>query len=398
MAALDLAHHWALDPSIDYLNHGSFGNCPTAVLELQRDFQRRIEREAVLFLHRELEGHLDRARAALAAFLGARTEDVAFVPNATAGVNTVLRSLEFAAGDELLTTDQEYNASRNALDFVARRAGATVVVANVPFPSAGPDEVVARVLERVTARTRLALIDHISSPTGMVFPIERLARELAARGVELLVDGAHGPGQVELDLEALGRAGVAWYTGNCHKWLCTPKGSALLWVRRDRQAQIRPLAISHGANSRRTDRSRFLLEFDWPGTYDPSPWLVLPEALRFMAALVPGGWPEVRRRNRELVLEGRRLLLAAVPQREPCPESMVGSLAAIVLPDATAPPVAPLGLDPLQLRLFEYHRFELPLPAWPAPPKRLLRISAQLYNRREQYQRLAAALREELST
>ncbi len=320
------------------------------------------------------------------------------MPNATAGVNTVLRSLEFAAGDELLTTDQEYNASRNALDFVARRAGATVVVANVPFPSAGPDEVVARVLERVTARTRLALIDHISSPTGMVFPIERLARELAARGVELLVDGAHGPGQVELDLEALGRAGVAWYTGNCHKWLCTPKGSALLWVRRDRQAQIRPLAISHGANSRRTDRSRFLLEFDWPGTYDPTPWLVLPEALRFMAALVPGGWPEVRRRNRELVLEGRRLLLAAVPQREPCPESMVGSLAAIVLPDATAPPVAPLGLDPLQLRLFEYHRFELPLPAWPAPPKRLLRISAQLYNRREQYQRLAAALREELST
>lgn len=395
-ASAELARHWALDPAIDYLNHGSFGACPTAVLAAQHEWQRRIEREAVLFLHRELEGHLDAARAALAAFLHAAPEDVAFVPNATAGVNTVLRSLEFAPGDELLTTDQEYNASRNALDFVARRAGAVVVVAKVPFPSAGPNEVVARIVEQVTPRTRLALIDHISSPTGVVFPIERIVRELAARGVPTLVDGAHGPGQVELDLAALGRAGAGWYTGNCHKWLCTPKGSALLWVRRDLQAQIRPLAISHGANSRRTDRSRFLLEFDWPGTHDPSPWLVIPDALRHLAALVPGGWPEIRSRNHALVLEGRRLLIEAVPQREPCPESMVGSLAAIVLPDATEPPIAPLCLDPLQLRLFERHRFELPLPCWPAPPKRLLRISAQLYNRREQYQRLAAVLREEL--
>ncbi|MSP15173.1 MAG: aminotransferase class V-fold PLP-dependent enzyme [Myxococcales bacterium] len=394
MPAVDLARHWSLDPAIAYLNHGSFGACPAPILAAQHEWQRRLEREPVLFLHREIERHLDAARGALGTFLGARPEDIALVPNATAGVNSVLRSLTFAPGDELLTTDQEYNASRNALDFVARQCGATVVVAKVPFPLASPDIVLERILAQVTPRTRLALVDHIQSPTGLLFPIEQIVRELAARGVDTLVDGAHGPGQVALDLEQLG---AAYYTGNCHKWLCTPKGSALLWVRRDRQAAIRPLAISHGANSRRTDRSRFLLEFDWPGTFDPTPWLVIPLALQFLAGLVPGGFDEIRRRNHALVLEGRRLLLEAVPQPEPCPESMVGSLAAIVLPDQPEPGAAPLGLDPLQLRLFERHQIELPLPLWPAPPRRLLRISAQLYNRREQYQRLATVVAGELA-
>jgi len=390
--ATDAARWWTLDPAIDYLNHGSFGACPEPLLAAQHEWQRRLEREPVLFLHREIERHLDAARAALAAFVGARPEDLVFVPNATAGVNTVLRSLAFAPGDELLTTDQEYNASRNALDFVAQAAGAKVVVAKVPFPIASPDVVVERIVASVTPRTRLALVDHISSPTGLLFPIERIVRELAARGVETLVDGAHGPGQVELRLDALG---AAYYTGNCHKWLCTPKGSALLHVRRDRQATLRPLAISHGANSRRSDRSRMLLEFDWPGTFDPSAFLVIPQALQFLAGLLPGGIEELRKRNHALAMEGRKLLLQAVPQPDPCPESMVGSLAAIVLPDATEPQVQPAGVDPLHLRLFERHRIEVPVPLWPAPPRRLLRISAQLYNRREQYVRLADALRAE---
>jgi isopenicillin-N epimerase len=389
----DLARHWTLDPAVGFLNHGSFGACPEAVLEEQRAWQRRIEREPVLFLHREIETELDRARAALGRFVGADPDDLAFVPNATAGVNTVLRSLPFRAGDELLTTDQEYNASRNALDFVAERSGAKVVVARVPFPIASPDVVVERIVEKITPRTRLLLVDHVSSPTGLVFPIAAIVREAAARGVDALVDGAHAPGQVELDLAALG---AAYFTGNCHKWLCTPKGSALLHVRRDRQAAIRPLSISHGANSTRTDRSKFRLEFDWPGTFDPSPFLVIPKAIEFLGSLVPGGWPEIRRRNRALALQGRERLLAALGIEAPAPESMVGSLAAVPLPDARAPPSSPLGLDPLHLRLFEEHRIEVPVMPWPAPPKRLLRISAQLYNRPAQYERLAAALTAEL--
>jgi isopenicillin-N epimerase len=390
----NLRRHWNLDPEVLFLNHGSFGACPEPILKKQGEWARRLEREPVLFLHREIEEHLDHARAALAKFVGAHPDDLAFVPNATAGVNTVVRSLEFAPGDELLTTDQEYNASRNALEYAAQSHGAKVTVAAIPFPIESPDLVVERLLAKVTAKTKLVLVDHISSPTGLLFPIEKIVRALAAKGVDTLVDGAHGPGQVDLKLDELG---AAYYTGNCHKWLCTPKGSALLHVRRDRQARIRPLSISHGANSKRTDRSRFRLEFDWPGTFDPTPWLVIPDAIEFLGSLFDGGHGEagginaLRRHNHELVMHGRAKLLEALQLPPPCPESMVGSLAAVALPDRRGAD-AQAETDPLHLELFEKHRIEVPLPAWPAPPKRLLRISAQAYNRREEYDRLAQLL------
>ncbi len=389
----ELAGHWGLDPEVDYLNHGSFGACPTAVLDAQARWQRRIEREPVLALHRELEQHLDRAREALARFVGARSDDLAFVPNATAGVNTVLRSLRFEPGDEIVVSDQEYNATRNAVDFVAQRSGARVVAVALPFPIASPEVVLERVLAAFTPRTKLLVVDHITSPTGLVLPIERLVREARERGVETLVDGAHGPGHVSLALEALG---AAYYTGNCHKWMCTPKGAALLHVRRDLQALIRPLAISHGANSRRTDRSFFRLEFDWPGTHDPSPWLVIPDAIEQVARLAPGGWSEVRRRNRELTLWARERVCAALGVALPAPESMIGCLAALPLPDRVGPAHEPLGLDPLQVALFERHAIEIPVFPWPASPRRVIRLSAQLYNRREQYERLGSVLRAEL--
>jgi len=369
--------HWLLDPAVTFLNHGAFGACPQRVLECQGEWRARLERQPLQFLVRELEAHLDAARAALASFVGAETEDLVFVPNTTTGVNTVLRSLTFQAGDELLVTDQEYNACRNALSFVAERAGAAIKVARIPFPLQDEDELIAPVLEQVTPRTRLALLDHVTSQTGLVMPIARLVSELTARGVDTLVDGAHAPGMVSLNLKELG---ATYYTGNCHKWLCAPKGTALLHVRRDRQPLIRPLTISHGANSPRKDRSRFLIEFGWTGTSDPSAWLSVPETLRFIGSLLPGGWPEIMARNRALALAARKILCEALKVQEPCPDNMIGSLAAVPLPDAEPDewPQPPFYEYPLQDRLRLKHGIEVPLISWPAPPKRVVRIAAQL--------------------
>jgi len=386
---------WPLDPEVVFLNHGSFGSCPRPVLEFQQQVRTRLERQPVQFFVCDLEGLLDTARETLAAFLGADADDLVFVPNATAGVNAVLRSLRFERGDELLVTDHEYNACRNALDFTAAQWGARVTVAAVPFPVASKADIVAAVMERVTPRTRLALLDHVTSQTGLVMPIPRLAEELGARGVETLVDGAHAPGMVTLNLRELG---VTYYTGNCHKWLCAPKGAGFLVVRRDRQPLIRPIAISHGANSARSDRSRFQIEFGWTGTCDPSAWLSVPESLRFVGSLLPGGWPEVMRRNRALALAGRKVLCDALSLAPPCPEELIGSLASVPIADAAddGAPASPLYADPLQDELRLRHGIEVPIIPWPAPPKRLLRISAQLYNSLPQYRLLAEALKTEM--
>ncbi len=385
---------WPLDPTVAFLNHGSYGACPTEILAYQSALRAELEAGPVRFLGRELEGRLDVARAALGAFVGADPDDLAFIGNATSGVNAVLRSLEFAAGDELLTTDHAYAACKNTLDYVARRSGARVVVATLPFPVASPEAIVTAVLAKATSRTRLALLDHITSPTGLILPMERLVAELSGRGVESLVDGAHVPGMIPLDLRSLG---AAYYSANCHKWLCTPKGSAFLWVRRDRQPSIHPLTISHGAVGERPGRTRFRLEFDWTGTQDPTAWLTVPKAIEYLGGLVPGGWPALMARNRAIALEARRLLCAAVETAPACPDEMIGSLASVILPDSMTTETGWRVPEPLQGRLFGAHGIEVPVMRWPAPPRRLIRVSAQLYNRGEQYVRLADALRKELA-
>lgn len=384
-----MRQHWLLDPEIVFLNHGSFGACPRAVLEVQTELRARLEREPVHFFVHQLEPLLDRAREQVAAFVGARPEELGFVRNATNGVNAVLRSLRFEPGDELLVTDHGYHACRNVLEFVARRWGAKVVVAKIPFPLRSEDEVIAAVLDAVGERTRLALLDHVTSPTGLVLPLARLVRALDERGIDTLVDGAHAPGMLDLDLRAIG---AAWYTANFHKHTCAPKGAAMLWAREDKQAGLHPATISHGYDSPRL-RSRWHEELDWQGTDDPTPWLCVPEALRFVGSLVEGGWPQVRARNRALALEGRAILCEALGVQAPAPESMIGTLAAVPLWDGeTAPPSSALYADPLQLALFEEDRIEVPLPPWPSPPKRLVRISAHLYNEAEEYRVLARAL------
>jgi isopenicillin-N epimerase len=402
----EFLRYWPLNPEVTYLNHGAFGACPWPVLQHQSELRARMERDPIQFLDADLEGHLDRARAALAAFVHCDPDDLAFVPNATTGVNTVVRSLDLGPGDEILTTDHEYNACLNVMRFATERTGASVVVANVPLPVADPDDVTAAILARGSDRTRLAVISHVTSPTGLVFPIDDIVRALNERGIDTLVDGAHAPGMVALDVEAIG---AAYYTGNAHKWLCSPKGSAFLHVRRDRQQGIRPLVISHGTNAPRDDRTRFRLEFDWGGTGDPTPFLSIPAALEFMGGLLAGGWSELQAHNRSLALEGRRKLLALLGTDSPlAPESMIGALAAVDLPSAikpgplereeTAALEATYPPDPLRTALFGDERIEVPVYPWPhtaadaAPKRRLLRVSAQIYNEPADYDRLVSAL------
>jgi isopenicillin-N epimerase len=377
---LNLASLWSLDPSVTYLNHGSFGACPAAVLAAQAALRLELEREPVDFLVAKLPGRLNAARETLAEFLGAAPEDLVFVANATAAVNAVLRSLALEPGDELLLTNHTYAACRKTADFVAERTGARVVVANLPFPCRGDEEVLAAMLSCTSPRTRLALVDHVTSPTALVLPIVRLVGELQARGIDALVDGAHAPGMVPLELSKLD---AAYYTGNAHKWLCAPKGAAFLHARRDRQARLHPTVISHGFTS------GFRAEFDWTGTFDPTPWLCIPEALRFMGSLLPGGWPQVMAANRDLALRARALLLQSTGVESPCPETMIGSMASMPLPPAQTGSLAS-ALD--SKGLHDWFR-EQGVEAWfYANPVPLLRVSAQLYNDLDQFKRFAQHL------
>ncbi len=390
--ASPFAEHWTLDPSVDYLNHGSYGACPRVVLEKQWQLRLELEREPMDFLSRRWNGLLEDARAEVARFLGAQPQDLAFVTNATSGVNAILRGLTLEAGDEILTTDHAYAACRKAAAFVARRGGARVVTVAVPFPLASAETLVARVLGAVTPRTKLALLDHVTSPTALVLPLARLVRALRERGVETLVDGAHATGSVPIDLDAIG---AGYYTGNAHKWLCAPKGAAFLHVRRDLQASVHPLVISHGYEPDQEGR-RFREEFDWTGTCDPTAWLVMPDCIRFLGGLLPGGWPELMARNRALALRARDILCEALGVTPAGPDEMVGSLASLPLPvPQPGSPVATLDHE----KLMDWTRargVESWFCSWPVPSGRLVRVSAQAYNDEAQFRRLAGLLQEAL--
>lgn len=386
---MTLSSHWTLSPGISFLNHGSYGACPRAVLEAQSEWRARMEREPVTFFTRDLEGLLAKAREPVAGFVGTDPDRLAFVPNATTGVNAVLRSLELSPGDELLVTNHEYNACRNVIQFAADRSGARVVVVDVPFPLYGPEQVVEAIAARVTPKTKVLLVDHVTSQTALVMPVEKIVAEMSRRGVETLIDGAHAPGMVPLQIDALG---AAWYTGNCHKWICAPKGAAILAVRKDKLSTVRPTMISHGANTPLCGRSLFRVEFDWMGTLDPTAWLTVPDALRIMETLVPGGWPEIMKRNHDLAVKARRVVAMGLKVDLPCPESMLGSMAALPIPPTPKTADAPPFVDILQDALMDRHRIEIPIIYWPSKPARLARFSAQLYNRLEEYERLADAL------
>jgi isopenicillin-N epimerase len=392
---VEFRRHWLLEPGTTYLNHGAFGGCPKRVLRRQSELRTQFERQPTRFFEREIVGLIDHARAELASFVGTDTEGLAFVPNATTGINAVLRSRDFDPGDEILVTDQAYRACRNAVDFVAERADADVTVAEVPFPAEDPDEIVDAILQATTPRTDLALLEHVASDTGLVWPVEQLCRELDARHVDTLVDGAHAPGMIDLDVAALE---CTYYTGNCHKWLCAPKGAAFLWVEPHEREDIHPTTISNGFGEEREDRSSYHMEFDWTGTSDPTPYLCVPEAIDFLGELVPDGWAGLREHNHAFAVEARRRLCDLLDIEPPAPDAMIGSLAAVPLPDRDPDEeLDDFGRDRLTRRLSEEHGIEVPIKTWPESPQRLLRVSAQIYNTQEDLDRLVDALDSELN-
>jgi isopenicillin-N epimerase len=370
-----IRHEWGLDPDFLTVNHGSYGATPLAVRAEQDRWRQRMEAQPTRFFFLELPGALREAAAALAYFLGAAPDTVAFSPNATTGANAVLRSMRFAAGDEVLHVSHVYNAVRNTIAYVAGQAGATAVIADIPFPRPEPASVVKSIERAMTKRTRIAVIDHITSPTGLVLPVEQIVRLCHAAGVPVLIDGAHGPGQVPLDLRALD---VDWYVGTCHKWLCAPKGCGFIYARADRRADLHPVTISHGYGG------GFTAEFDWTGTMDPSAFLSLPAAIGFYEKL---GGVALRERNRTLAAEAATLLAGALKTEVGALPEMAGSMGLVRLP---------IALEARRSQVLKVrHALQeagTDAPVHPAGGALWLRLSAYAYNEIGDYERLAELL------
>ena len=320
---------WGLDPDIAFLNHGSFGASPVKVLAEQRRLRDRMEANPVQFFAFEGTDLLSDARLGAAGFVGADPDGFAFVANATAGINTLLRSVPLEAGDEILVTDHGYEACNLAAEHIAARRGASVRFARLPVPATDSQELRTAVLNAVTAETRIAVIDHLTSPTSLVLPVKEIVSDLAALGIGTIVDGAHAPGQLALDVDEIGALG---YAANWHKWVCAPKGAGFLWASREWREYGSPLVISHGAGYGSTGDERFRDMFDWTGTADPTPFLSVPTAIEVVGGMLDGGWPAIRDRNQRVALHMRDRLEEAFGLIPTAPPDLTGSMVSFVLP------------------------------------------------------------------
>tara|TARA_B100001113_G_scaffold128088_1_gene104541 strand:+ start:1383 stop:2576 length:1194 start_codon:yes stop_codon:yes gene_type:complete len=384
-----LYKHWGLDPNTVFLNHGSFGATPIAVLDEQDRIRRLMERDPVHFVERLSHEMWQDSINELSKFLNADSGGMSFVANATTGVNTILRSLNLSKGDEIIVPDHAYQACRNAIDFVTERSGARTVVIRIPFRIDDESDIIDPIVSAINDKTVLAMIDTVSSPTGIRMPFEKLVGLIQERGVDVLVDAAHGPGIVPLNIRKLN---AAYITGNCHKWICTPKGSAFLHIRDDRREGVKPLTIGHGYSSDLPSAEKFRMEFDWTGTRDPSPWLCIPFAISHIGGLINGGWENIMNKNHEMAIFGRDLLCETLDISPPTPDSMVSSMSSVEFPwDEDVGP-APIDGDPIHNTLFDEYRIQVPVISWPNHNRKYLRISAQIYNSKEDYEYLSDSL------
>ena len=383
----NLARQFLLREDVVFLNHGSFGACPRPVFEAYQGWQLELEREPVEFLGRRLHDLLRAPREALATELGCGSEDIVGVLNATTGLNIVARSLDLKPGDQILTTDHEYSALEKTWAYVCRKTGAEIVVVKVPMPLTREAAFTDAIIAGMTERTRVLFLSHITSPTALLFPIENAIAEARRRGIWSVIDGAHTPGHIKLDLEAIG---ADFYSGNCHKWMMTPKGSAFLHARPEVQGLLDPLVISHGwtADSKAPGakgafgNSPFIDEIEIQGTRDPAPWLTVPAAIAFRK---DNDWWAVAEHCRALAQDtaARLAALTGLPPLS-SPEFCAPQMVAMPIPEC----------DPLAVHtaLFETYGIEIPVFRW--QDRCIARLSVQGYNSRPQMDRLIDALGE----
>lgn len=387
----NLAAEFALDPSIAFLNHGSFGARPRAVIEAQQRRRMEFEAQPIQWLDRRRNDMLAHAKDVLGRFIGALPQNFGFVTNATGGINAVLRSLTFRAGDELLTTNHVYNAVRQTMKYVAERSNARYVEIEIPLPVSSSDEIIAAIETALTSRTRLVVIDHITSPTAIIFPVKEIVKLCAARGVDVLIDGAHAPGMLPLNIEEIG---AAYYAGNLHKWMCAPVGAAFIWARPDKQRHLHPTTISHFLHE------SFTSEFNWQGTRDITPWLCVEDSIGYFASFAEKGsdpffgLERVMRHNHELAVWVQQMLCGRWSVEPASPVggagSMIGSMATVQLPGQGI--LRRKFPEFLQLRemLYDDYRIEVPVVDWMG--RLWVRPCCQVYNSSQQYEQLAEAV------
>ena len=368
---------WRLASDVAYLNHGGFGATPIPVLDAQARLRDRIEAAPGPFFTHDFPSLIRQAADRVAGRFGAAGDGLVFVDNATAGVNAVLASLRLAPGDEVLITNATYGGIRNAAAFATRRTGARLVEATLPFPPPCPGAVVDAIGRCIGRRTRLAIVDHVVSENGLVLPISDIVAGCRSQGVPVLVDGAHAPGHVAVDLAAID---ADWYTANLHKWAFAPRSCGILWASAERRDGLHPAVISWGL-----DRG-FAREFDWVGTRDPTPWLTAPVGLELLDRL---GFDRLAAHNHQLVMRAQALLSARWDQAAVVvPDAMIGAMAVVPMPGRAA--ATQQEADAERLRLWRDHRIEAPIVLFGG--RLWVRISAQIYNRLEDYERLAEAI------
>lgn len=378
---LTLKEKFLLDPDIVFLNHGSFGATPKPVMEAYQNWQSRLERQPVLFLGRELDGLLLESRIVLGEYLHADANDLVYIPNATHGVNIIAHSLQLKPGNEILTTDHEYGACDYTWEFISSKTGAKYIRQPIPLPVHSDEEIVGQFWSGVTPRTKVIYLSHITSPTALRLPVERICQRAKDAGLVTVIDAAHSPGQIPVDLQALG-ADIVF--GNCHKWMLNAKGSAFLYVKRELQHLIDPLIVSWGYNptSETTTGSRFIDILQWTGTKDPSAALTVPAAIQFMQ---DNNWNEVQNECHHLLRQGIEQIceLTKLPPLYPLDSDFYGQMGIAPLPLS--------NLTVLKTLLYDKFKIEVPLIQW--QDKQFVRISVQGYNTQQDIDALIIALR-----
>ncbi|WP_316355495.1 aminotransferase class V-fold PLP-dependent enzyme [Devosia sp.] len=383
----NLARQFLIREDVVFLNHGSFGACPGPVFAKYQEWQLELERQPVEFLGRNLTETMRVPRIALAKELGTVAENIVGLTNATLGLNIVAQSLPLKPGDQILTTDHEYSALEKTWAYVCRKTGAEVVVVKVPMPLTSEAQFTDAILSGLTERTRVLFLSHITSPTALLFPIERSIAEARKRGIWSVIDGAHTPGHIKLDLD---RLGADFYSGNCHKWMMAPKGSAFLHARPEMQGLINPLVISHGwtENSKEPGakgafgNSPFIDELEMQGTRDPAPWLTVPAALEYRHE---NDWTSVQAHCQALAQDTARRLA----ERTGLPPLSTSEFCA---PQMVAMPIPECDVDQLKLDLYDKYRIEIPVFKW--QDTCIVRLSVQGYNSKPQMDLLIDALTE----